>query len=111
MFKGLGSYFGGLVQSEGAQAESALASQRTGQTNIPFDITEVDFDQLRKKRALYKGHRIQLQEEKDKSEVIEFTDLPDILPFKPAGQGFADLNYDELVKTTKSEEEQKMAAA
>ena len=44
-------------------------------------------------------------EEKDKEEIIEFTDLPDILPVKAAGEGYSNLKYDDLVKTFKSEEE------
>ena len=109
MFQGLGSYFGGAVQSEAAKAEAELEKDRTGLTSISFDINEINFDHLRKKRAFYKGVNIGLNEAADKQEVIDFTDLPDILPLKAAGQGFADLNYDDLAKTTKSEEEQKLA--
>ena len=65
----------------------------------------MNFDHLRRKRAFYKNVDIQLLEEKDKEEIIEFTDLPDILPVKAAGEGYSDLKYDDLVKTFKSEEE------
>lgn len=64
---------------------------------------------MRKKRAFYKGVNIRLNGEKDKQEVIDFTDLPDILPLKAAGQEYSALNYDDVAKTTKSEEEQKLA--
>ena len=92
-------------------AEAALEASRTGLNPISFDITEVNYEHLRRKRAFYKNVDIQLQEEKDKQEIIEFTDLPDILAVKAAGEGYSDLKYDDLVKTTKSEEEQKIALA
>ena len=103
----MGAYFAGAVEaeSEPAKAEAALEKSRTGLTPITFDITEMNFDHLRRKRAFYKNVDIQMLEEKDKEEIIEFTDLPDILPVKAAGEGYSDLKYDDLVKTFKSEEE------
>ena len=46
----------------------------------------------------------------DKGELISFSDVPDILPLKPLGE-WDGLNYDELMATTASEEEQKELAA
>lgn len=46
----------------------------------------------------------------DKGELIGFGNLPDILPIKPKG-AWDGLNYDELVATTLTEEEQKEASA
>lgn len=53
---------------------------------------------------------IQLAEEMDKGALLGFGNLPDILPIKPKGE-WDGLNYDELVATTFTEEEQKQAAA
>jgi len=50
-----------------------------------------------------------MAEELDKGELVGFSDVPDIMPFKPKGE-WDSLNYEELMATTLSAEEQKEAA-
>ena len=106
------SYLSNLVQgSELSRIQKQLEEQRKGNYSISYDLTDVNFGHLRRKRAFYKGVNIQMgQEMTDKGELISFSDVPDILPMKPKGEWDA-LNYDELMASTASEEEQKELAA
>ena len=99
------------AQASIGDAQAAAAMKKSGKKPIAFDITEMNFEHLRRKRAFYNGVNIQLEEEKDKDKVLDFTDLPDILPVKAKGKEYDGVKYDQLVRTTKSEEEQKAAAA
>ena len=109
MFSGLANYFGGQANlSQAAQKEEALAKERENAVPIPFELSEVNFDHLRRKRAFYKGVDIQLTQAADK-EVSGFTDLPDIIPVKAKGSMYGTLEYADLIKSTKTEEELKTA--
>ena len=106
MFGGLTNIFGNqAAEASIDDAQAAAELKKTGKKPIAFDITELNFEHLRRKRAFYNGVNIQLEEEKDKDKVLDFTDLPDILPVKAKGKGYDKVKYDELVKTTKSEAE------
>ena len=97
--------------SELARIQKNLDEQRKGNYSISYDKSEVNFEHLRRKRAFYQGVNIQMGEEiTDKGELIGFANVPDILPLRPKGQ-WDGLNYDELMATTASEEEQKELAA
>lgn len=94
------------VQSDEARRQKQLEAMREGSTAIAYDLPLVNFDHLRRKRAFYRGVNIQLSEEFDKEELVDFSNLPDILPLKPKS-GMADLDYAELAKSTLTEEEVK----
>ena len=110
MFSGFGSYFTTLVggQSEAAKREKNLELLRVGTQQISYQLSEVNFDHLRRKRAFIKGINLQLSEEYDKEVLLGFGDLPDILPLKPH-DAFSSLDYNNLMKTTATPEEQKSA--
>lgn len=59
---------------------------------------------MRRKRAYIQGVNIQLEEEKNKEELVAFDNLPDILPLVPKGN-MAEMNYEQLMRTTASEAE------
>ena len=113
MFSAFGNYMSNLVQgSELARIEKENEDRRKGNYAISFELSDVNFDHLRRKRAFYRGVNIELEEEKtEKGDLISFSDLPDLLPVKPKGQKWDGLKYDELMATTATEEEQKEAAA
>jgi len=67
-------------------------------------LADINFDQLRRKRAYYKGVNIQLGEEMDKGQLVGFSDLPDLLPIKTPGK-WDGLYYNELAATTLTDEE------
>jgi len=112
MFSAFGNYMSNLVQgSELGRIQAELDEQRKGNYAISFEMSDVNFDHLRRKRAFLSGVNIQLEEEKtDKGDILAFNNLPDLLPIKPKGE-WDGLKYDELMATTASEEEQKEAAA
>lgn len=109
MFSGLANYMNALVggQSEAAKREKALEALRTGNMDISYDLKEVNFDQLRRKRAFYKGVNIQLLEEMNKEELIDFTNAPDILPMRPRDKQLSEVDFTELMKKVEGGEEQK----
>lgn len=75
---------------------------------MSFEISDINFDHLRRKRAFLKGINIQLDEEFDKDELVGFNALPDLLPVVPKGN-IATLDYEQLTSCATSEEEQKAA--
>lgn len=101
-----------LVQgSEQAQIQAQLDEGRKEKFSVSYELDDVNFDHLRRKRAFISGVNIQLEEEKtDKGDILAFNDLPDLLPIKPK-TAWDKVKYDELMVTTASEEEQKEAAA
>lgn len=60
MFSGLASYMNNLVggQSEAARRQKLLDSMRMGTMPISYELNEVNFDHLRRKRAFIKGVNI-----------------------------------------------------
>ena len=105
------SYFKNLVVgSELSQLETQHAKDRKGSKLISYDLADINFDQLRRKRAYYKGVNIQLGEEMDKGQLVGFSDLPDLLPIKTPGK-WDGLNYNELAATTLTDEERQQASA
>ena len=109
MFSGLASYMNNLVggQSEAATAEKLRESLRIGTMSISYELNDVNFDHLRRKRAFIKGVNLQLSEEYDKEELLGFGGLPDVLPMKPRDQQLANVDYADLMKTILTDEEQK----
>ena len=105
MFAGLGNYFGNLVQSEQSRREKLLESMRIGSMCVSYDLFDVNFDHLRRKRAFVKGVDIRIREEMDKEKLMGFANLPDIVPIKPKNQTLSNVDYVELMKA--SEEESK----
>ena len=93
-----------IAGSELANVQKELEEQRKGNYSISYEISDLNFDHLRRKRAFISGVNIQLEEEKNKEELVGFQDLPDILPLVPKGN-MAEMDYDQLMKTTASEAE------
>lgn len=87
MFSAFGNYMTNLVAgSELARLEKEAENQRRGNYAISFEVNDMNFDHLRRKRAFIKGVNIALEEEKtDKGDLLSFSDLPDLLPIKPKG--------------------------
>lgn len=84
-----------------------METQRKGLYKISYDKSDINFDHLRRNRAFYQGVNIQMNEETtDKGDLIGFSNLPNILPVRPKAE-WALVNYEELMATTASEEEQK----
>lgn len=112
MFGAFGNYMQTLVQgSEVGRIEKENEDRRRGNYAISYEMSDVNFDHLRRKRAFYKGVNIELEEEKtEKGDLVSFSDLPDLLPIRPKNQAWDGLKYEELMATTATEEEQKQAA-
>lgn len=100
MFSGLGSYLTQLVVgTELAALETQHEKDRKGSQPISYEKSDLNFNQLRRKRAYYNGVNIQLAEEMDKGVLLGFSDLPDLLPVKTIGK-WDKLNYDEVAAST-----------
>jgi len=93
-----------VAGNELARVQKELEEQRKGNYAISYEVQDLNFDHLRRKRAFVQGVNIQLEEEKNKEELIAFDNLPDILPLVPKGN-MAEMNYEELMRTTASEAE------
>merc|ERR1712060_250683 len=78
---------------------------RIGSMCVSYDLFDVNFDHLRRKRAFVKGVDIRIREEMDKEKLMGFANLPDIVPIKPKNQTLSNVDYVELMKA--SEEESK----
>ena len=84
-------------------------AERKGSYPVSFELDDLNFDHIRRKRAWLKGVNIKIQEEFDKEQLVGFDQLPDLLPLMPKGN-LATTNYEELMKSTSTDEEQKAAA-
>ena len=60
---------------------------------INFNIDEITFDSLRKKRAFHSGVNMRLSEE---YKSVDFSELPDVLPIQPK-ESFFKLDYKKLI--------------
>lgn len=99
-----------VAGSELERVQKQLETDRKGNFSISYEMDDINFDHLRRKRAFFQGVNIELQQEFDKEQLIGFSDLPDVLPVRPKGD-MANMKYDEVMRTTATEEEQKEAAA
>ena len=105
MFSALRNLFGG---SEQETLQLKFEAERKGSYPVSFELDDLNFDHIRRKRAWLKGVNIKIQEEFDKEQLVGFDQLPDLLPLMPKGN-LAKTNYEELMKSTSTDEEQKAA--
>ena len=105
MFSGLASYMSDLVAgSELKRIQKELEAQRRGNYAISYELNDLNFEHLRRKRAFLSGVNLKLDQEFDKEQLIGFQNLPDIVPIKPNGD-IVDMNYEELMRPITAEEE------
>lgn len=91
------SYFAGFTKSEQAKREEFLNSMRSGTETIAFKYEDIKFDKIRRKRAFYQGVSINLNEEFEDKELMNFNYDPDILPIKPK-EAYTSVDYKTLTK-------------
>ena len=105
MFAALGRLIQG---SEQEQLQKKFEEDRKGSAPVAYDIDDINFDYLRRKRAFIQGVDITLQEEFDKEQLLGFDSVPDLLPIVPKGN-LASIKFDELMRPIQSGEESKAA--
>ena len=100
MFSSISSYMSSLVLgTEQSRLQNELETQRKGNYRIAYEMENINFEHLRRKRAFVKGINIQVEEEKtDKGQTLGFDTLPDLLPIKPKNQKWDVIDYDKLLR-------------
>jgi len=100
MFGAFGNYMSNLVMgTEQERVQKQLEEARGDSYAVSFDLSDIRFDHLRRKRAFLKGKNIELVEEFDKEVLVGFDNLPDLLPIKPKGN-LANTDFDKLMSST-----------
>ena len=67
MFSGFANYMTTLVAgSELERVQKQLEAERKGNFSISYEMSDLNFDHLRRKRAFFQGVNIELQQEFDK---------------------------------------------
>ena len=69
MFSALRNLFGGSEQEALAKK---FEEERKGSYPISFEVTDLNFDHLRRKRAWVKGVNIKIEQEFDKEQLMGF---------------------------------------
>jgi len=81
---------------------------RSGTETIAFKYDDIKFDKIRRKRAFYQGVPINLNEEFEDKELMNFNYDPDILPIKPK-EAYTSVDYNTLTKESELPSESRAA--
>ena len=95
MFGALQRYMAerGEKNREREQEKRDALARNKGQSEIRFNMEQIHWENLRRKRAFYSGVPMSLKEEwEGPNELKGFKKVPDVLPIKPK-EPFIDLNY------------------
>ena len=94
-----------------AERQDAM-NRNKGSSAIRFNLEQIHWGHLRRKKAFYSGVPMTMKEEwENPDELKSFAKVPDVLPIKPK-ETFTDVDYKELIKWEKpwTPEEKETAA-
>lgn len=103
MFGALQKYMSerGEKNRQAEQEKREAMARNKGASQIRFNLEQIAWDNLRRKKAFYAGVPMAMREEwEGPNELKSFKKVPDVLPIKPK-EPFNGLNYQELIKWEK----------